>query len=70
MENKPEVAADNPVFNRQGPIQRSHGVVTSNNIDASNQMEKFKPEEISQKAANILSIHVSQSPQTQVLLIN
>ena len=31
-------------------------------------MDKFQPEEVSQKAANILSMHVAQSPQTQELI--
>ena len=55
-------------FHTPGPVQASRGQVTSQNLDARHQMEKFRPEEISQKAANILSIHAAQSPQTQQLV--
>ena len=55
-------------FNKPGPVQASRGQATGRNLDARHQMDKFQPEEISQKAANILSMHVAQSPQTQELV--
>ena len=65
---KDEVAVDRRRFNTLGPVQRKHGQATSGNIDAKNQMDRYQPEEIAQKAAQILSLHVAQSPQTQEII--
>ena len=55
-------------FYELGPVQARRGEATQRNLNARHQMDKFRPEEISQKAANILSLHVAQSPQTQELI--
>ena len=65
---KDEVAINRPLFNTLGPVQIKHSQATGKNMDARNQMEKFRPEEIAKKAAHILSLHVAQSPQTQELV--
>ena len=67
-QDKAILDTDSIDFNRPGPIQASRGQNTAENIDARFQMDKFSPEEISQKAANIMSMHVAQSPQTQQLV--
>ena len=68
MQEKEVLSVDRISFNKPGPMQISRGQATGRNLDARHQMEKFQPEEISQKAANILSMHVAQSPQTQELI--
>jgi len=68
MQEKEVLKVDRRSFNTPGPMQLSRGQATGRNLDARHQMDKFQPEEISQKAANILSMHVAQSPQTQELI--
>ena len=66
--DKPDLRSEKFHFTHQGPMQKRKGQNSRENMDASNQMERFQPEEVSQKAANILSIHLAQSPQTQELI--